>query len=113
MRLLAIIAALLTAFASPAETLREVLKTNGIPETTFNASELDGSVNAAAAIEDNRVLVVYMRVDKSNMFTGDPLLIQFNRKSGAITRTEIKPEDTDRCCGSPDDVQVIGEYLVL
>ena len=113
MRLLAIIATLLIALASPAQTLRDVLKTNGIPESTFNASELDGNVNAAAAIKDNRVLVVYMRVDKSNMFTGDPLLIQFNRNSRAIVRTEIKPEDTDRCCGSPDNVQVIGEYLVL
>ena len=113
MRLPALIAVLLIGFASRAQTLREILRANSIPEKSFTSSELDGNVNAAAAAKRDRVLVVYMRVDKNNMFTGDPQLVQFSRDSGDVVRTEIKPEDTNLCCGSPLGIDFFGEYVVL
>ena len=113
MRLLGLIAALLIAVATPAQTLQEVLKTNGIPKTAFPASELGGVVNAAATVRGNRVLVVYMRVDKNNIFTGNPRLVQVNRDSGVVVRSDVKPEDTDRCCGSPDGIEFAGSFVIL
>lgn len=113
MRSLGFIAALLIALTSPAQTLRDVLKTNGIPENAFSASELDRNVNAATAVKDQRILVVYLSVDKNNMFTGNPQLLLFDRTSGQIHRSEIKPEDKDRCCGSPDSVEFIGDFVIL
>jgi hypothetical protein len=70
-------------------------------------------VNAASAVKGNRVLVVYLRVDKDNLLTGDPQLIQFSRDSGAVSLSEVKPENADLCCGSPNDVEMIGGYVVL
>jgi len=113
MRLLGFIAAILIALTSPAQTLRDVLKANGIAEATFNASELNGHVNAAAAVKDARVVIVYLPIGKDNLLSGDPLLIQFNRTSGAIVRTEVKPEDANLCCGSPNSVEFIGQYVFL
>jgi len=113
MRLIALIAVLLIALTSPAQTLREVLKTNGIPVTTFDGAELDGNVNAAAAVKDNQVLVVYMQVDKKSMFTGEPKLIQYNRNSGTVIRTEVKPEDANLCCGSPEDISLVDDFAIV
>jgi len=113
MRLLGLIAVFLVALTSPAETLRQILKANGIPETTFSDAELDGYVNAATAMKDNRVLVAYLRVDENNVLTGNPHLIQFNRTSAKVLRSDVKPEDTARCCGSPESIDFIGDFAFV
>lgn len=112
MRLLGLITVLIVALTSPAETLRDVLKSNGVPESAFSRAELDGSVNAAAAAKNNRVLVVYLRLDNNGLI-GNPQLVQFKRDSGALVRSGVKPEDEDRCCGSPDGVEFVGDFAIL
>jgi len=113
MRLLGLIVALLIAMTSPAETLRQVLKTNGIPDSTFSKADLDGNVNTAAVANADRVFVAYLRADDNNLLTGNPQVIQFERRSGIILRSEVKPEDADRCCGSPEGVEFIGDLVIL
>ena len=113
MRMVGFIAVFLFALASSAETLRQVLKTNGIPESRFSSSELDGEVSAAADVKGTRVLLVYLRVEKDNILTRDPQLVQFDRDSGAVARLELKPEDTDLCCGSPNGVEFVGDFSIL
>lgn len=112
MRMLVLIAALLIALSSPAETLREVFKSNGIPEVSFSKVELDENVNGAAANNEAYVLVVYVRVN-GNLLSGYPQLVRYDRHSGAIRRLEIKPEDEDECCGAPGDVEFIGDFAIL
>ncbi|MFZ0746691.1 MAG: hypothetical protein WAM85_19950 [Terracidiphilus sp.] len=112
MRMFVLIAALLIALSSRAETLRDVLKSNGIPEVSFSKVDLDENVNGAAANEEAYVLVVYVRVI-GDLLTGYPQLVRYDRHSGAIRRSEIKPEDEDKCCGSPNSIEFIGDFAIL
>lgn len=113
MRLLCLFAAFLLAPASSAETLRHALMTNGDPQNIFSDSELDGNVNAAAAVKGDQGLVVYMRLDNSNLFTGNPQLVEFDRNSTTIHRSEVAPPNGSFCCGSPEEVTFVDDFAIV
>ena len=112
MRTLAVIAALVLALPSCAETLREFLQANAIPAKSFSKAELDEEVNGAAGSRNQSVMAVYVRI-QGDAVAGDPRLVRFDKDSGAVERAEIKPEDENMCCGSPDDISLIGDFAVL
>ncbi len=112
MRILTLIVALLLAVSSRAETLREFLKANAIPENSFSKSELLQEVNGAAGTEDGLVVAVYVRV-KGEELTGNPIVVRYDRNSAAIQRAEVKPEDEDMCCGSPDDLMLLHDFAII
>ena len=112
MRILTLIVALLLAVSSRAETLREFLKANAIPENYFSKSELMQEVNGAAGTEDGLVVAVYVRV-KGEELTGNPIVVRYDRNSAAIQRAEVKPEDEDMCCGSPDDLMLLHDFAII
>lgn len=112
MRSLALIAALLITLSCRAETLREFLKTSGIPDNNFSKAELDKEVNGAVGNNQQIVLAAYVRVE-GDQLTGNPRLVRYDRDSGAILRSEVKPEDEDMCCGSPEDINLIGDFAIL
>lgn len=112
MRTLALIFAILIALSSPAETLRDLLKNNGIPENSFSNIELDDNVNGTTGSKDPYVLIAYIRLN-GELLTGSPHLVRYDRKSGAILRSEVKPEDEVECCGSPEGIRFIGDFAVL
>src|SRR5579859_867320 len=112
MRTLVLVAALVLALTSPAETLREFLKSNRIPETSFSKAELGEGVNGSAASRNEIVLAAYVRL-KGELLSGNPHLVRFDGKSGAILRSDIKPEDEDTCCGSPEQIEFAGDFAIL
>src|SRR5579864_9538514 len=112
MRLLTLLAALLLAVSSRAETLRDFLQTSGIPDASFTRAELEEQINGSAGANQEIVLAAYVRV-KGDVLAGDPRLVRYDRKSGAIQRAEVKPEDEDRCCGSPDDLTLLGDFAII
>jgi hypothetical protein len=112
MRILTLLAALLLAVSSRAETLRAFLKTSGIPDASFTKAELDEEINGSAGANQEIVLAAYVRV-KGDEVVGDPRLVHYDRKSGAIQRAEVKPEDEDRCCGSPDDLMLLRDFAII
>ena len=112
MRTLALIAALVPALTTPAETLREFLKSNRIPETSFSKAELDEGVNGSVASRNEIVLAAYVRL-KGELLTGNPHMVRYDGKSGAILRSDIKPEDEDTCCGSPEQIEIAGDFAIL
>lgn len=113
MRALMLMATLLVVVTSSAETLRQVLKANGIPERAFSNAELDGNVNAAAAVTQGRVFVAYVRLDSKNLFTGNPQLVEFDPRSATILRADAEPQDTDLCCGSPESINFVDDFAIL
>jgi hypothetical protein len=112
MRKLALMVVLLLAISSRAETLRDVLKTGGIPEDKFTKAELDQEVNGWARHADQVVVAVYVRL-KGEMLTGNPQVVRYERNRGVIQRAEVKPEDEDFCCGSPGDIEFAGDFIIL
>ena len=112
MRALVLIVALLLALPASGETLREFLKANAIPANSFSKSELDEEINGAAGGHGPLTIAVYVRI-QGDVVAGDPRLVRFDKASGAVERAEVKPEDEDLCCGSPDDIAWIGDYAVL
>ena len=112
MRKLVWIATLLFALSSRAETLREFLKDNAIPANSFSKAELDEEINGASGAQNQSVIAVYVRI-KDDAVTGDPRVVRFDKNSGAVQRAEIKPDNEDLCCGSPLQVDLIGDYAFL
>jgi hypothetical protein len=112
MRTLVLMAAWLLAAPGSAETLREFLKANAIPATSFSKAELDEEINGATAQRDPIVLAAYVRI-QGDAVAGDPRLVRFDKASGTVQRAEVKPEDEGMCCGSPDDIALIGDFALL
>ncbi|HEV2448634.1 MAG TPA: hypothetical protein VGS58_22025, partial [Candidatus Sulfopaludibacter sp.] len=112
MRTLVLIAAWLLALPGSAETLREFLKANAIPATSFSKAELDEEVNGASGARNQSVMAVYVRI-KDDAVTGDPRVVRFDKNSGTVQRAEVKPENEDMCCGSPDGIELMGDFAVL
>ena len=112
MRTLALIAALLVVLPGSGETLREFLKNNAIPANSFSKAELDQEINGAAGGQGPVVIAVYVRI-QGDAVAGDPRLVRFDKISGAVERAEVKPENEDLCCGSPLQVDLMGDFTLL
>ena len=112
MRPHALIAVLLLVLPASAETLRELLDANSIPQTSFTAAELDQEINGNAARKDPYTVIAYMRL-KGEVLTGYPSLVRYDSSTGAVLHAEIKPDDPKTCCGSPGDITIVGDFVTV
>jgi len=114
MRILGWIAAILFAVlpCRSQTPLREQLKSGGIPADSFSKAELDEIVDGASANNDQHIYFVYVRT-KGEELIGYPQIVRYDRSNNKLLRAEIKPNDTDFCCGSPLGIAFTRSHLVV
>jgi hypothetical protein len=92
--------------------LREQLKTGGIPSSSFTDVELNEVVDGASAAGPLYVYFVYVRV-KGEALIGNPHLVRYDRSAGTTLRSDLQWDEKDGCCGSPDGIEFVDEYLLI
>lgn len=93
--------------------LREQLRVAGIPDTSFSKAELDEAVDSAGASKEPYLYFVYVRT-KGDSLVGNLHLVRYDEITGAILRSELQLKSEDPyCCGSPDGVEFLDDYLLL
>lgn len=112
MRVLALIAALVFVIPCRAETLRQLLTSAQIPLNSFGNAELNAQVNGVSGSDQQIVLAVYMLVTE-NSLVGNPQLARYDHATGSIQRSEVKPENTATCCGSPEGINWVGGFALV
>jgi len=115
MRILVGIAALLLAVlpCQSQTTLREQLKSAGIPEDSFSEAQLNEHVDGSSAGDEKFIYFVFMLRTHDGGLTGSPQFVRYNPSDKKLLRAEIKPKDTILCCGSPLGIELVGDYLLL
>jgi hypothetical protein len=93
-------------------TLREQLRSGGIPESSFSKAELDEIVDGHDGKNDRYIYFVYLRT-KGEMLTGHPHVLRYDRNTGAILRSELHFDEKAECCGAPDGLVFVDEYLLF
>jgi len=94
-------------------SLRKELTQAGIPLTSFSKAELDEIVDGAGASKDQYSYFVYLRT-KGEILTGNPQLLRYDDNTGTILRSDLKLKKEDPyCCGSPDGIEFVDDYLFL
>lgn len=93
-------------------TLGDRLRAAGIPQNSFSEVQLSELVDGISASEGPLVYFVYVR-RKGDLLTGFPQAVRYNSRDASLIRAEIKPENTDLCCGSPEGIEPIDDYLLL
>lgn len=93
-------------------SLRKELTEAGIPLTSFSKAELDEIVDGVSADKGQYVYFAYLRT-KGEMLTGFPLLLRYDQKTDTILRSELQLDEKDDCCGSPDGIEFVDDYLLL
>lgn len=94
-------------------TLREQLQADGIPESSFSKAELDEAVAGEGADKDQYLYFAYLRTNGEDQ-NGYPHLLRYDRNTGAILRSDLQPKEVDPyCCGSPDYIKFLDDYLFL
>ena len=106
----AFLALTVAVLACQAQTLRDELRTAGIPETQFPSAELGQTVNATSARGGTTTYLAYMRVDANQHFRGSPQVLRYDSATGMIARKELPPGDEERCCGSPLNITITHNY---
>lgn len=94
------------------ETVGELLRSNGIPQTQFSKIELAEKINGTAASKDGVTYAVYLKV-KEGLLVGGPQLVKYDQKSGSVLRSSIKVRDKDICCGSPEEIEFVDDHPIL
>ena len=113
MRALCLIIMLLCAAVSSAgQTLGDLLRDVGIPTTSFTKAELAEDINGSRGAKGQYVYAVYLQV-KGELLTGYPHLLRYDIKTGAILRSELKLDERDECCGSPDGIEFATDFVIL
>ncbi len=93
-------------------TLREQLQSRGIPENSFSETELNEVVDGVNASREPYVFVAYVRT-KGEVLTGYPRLVRYDQTTGTILRSDLKLDERDECCGAPDGIEFVDEYILL
>ena len=93
-------------------TLREQLQSGGIPASSFSKAELDEIVDGVSANKGQYVYFAYLRT-KGEMLTGYPHLLRYDQNTGAILRSELQLDKDDECCGAPDGIELVDDYILL
>jgi hypothetical protein len=93
-------------------TLREQLQDARIPSNHFSEAELNEVVDGTHDSKNQNIYFVYLRT-KGDSLTGLPQVVRYNMKDNMLLRAEIKPEDANICCGSPEGIDFIDDYLLL
>ncbi len=94
-------------------SLRMDLTEAGIPVTTFSKAELDELVDGTGASKNPYDYFVYVRRDGDSL-TGLPRLVRYDENTGEIIRSELQlKKDDPYCCGSPDGIKILDDYLLL
>jgi len=93
-------------------TLREELQDAGIPLNSFSEGDLNQKVDSLSAVDDGIVYFVYI-LRNGGELTGKPHLVRYDTSKGALLRAEVKPADDDRCCGSPEGIDFVDDFLLL
>lgn len=93
-------------------TLREQLQTAGIPVESFGKAQLDEVVDGAGASHGRFVSFVYLRT-RGEELIGFPQVIRFDTGSGLLLTSEVRPTDQELCCGAPDGIDFVDDYLLL
>ena len=115
MRILVSIAALLFAVlpCRAQSTLREQLKSAGIPEDSFSEVQLNEHVDGSSAGDKKFIYFVFILRTHDGDLTGFPQVVRYDTSDKKLLRAEIKPKDADLCCGSPLGIEFVENYLLL
>ena len=93
--------------------LREQLQSVGVPVDSFSRAELDEAVDGAGASKQPYVFFVYLRTN-GDLLTGIPHLVRYDQDTGVILRSDLQLKKEDPyCCGSPDGIKFLDDYLLL
>jgi hypothetical protein len=95
------------------QTLREQLRSAGIPQDSFSETQLNRPVDGSGAKDNQFIYFVFILRTNDGMLTGFPQVVRYDTSKGALLRAEVKPEDHDLCCGSPEGIDLIDDYLLL
>lgn len=93
-------------------TLREQLQDAGIPEKSFSEAELNQKVDGSETRNNQTIYFVYIRRNGDEL-TGNPQVVRYNIGDNVLLRSEIKPEDENLCCGSPEGMEIVDDFLLL
>jgi len=94
-------------------TLRENLQSVGIPVSSFSKAELDAAVDGTGASKQPYVYFVYKRREGDSLIDF-PHLVRYDDKTGTILKSELRLEEEDPfCCGSPEGIEFLDDYLLL
>jgi hypothetical protein len=91
--------------------LREQLQSAGIPEASFTEAQLNAPVDGATAENNQFVYLVYVVRTTDGDLTGQPQVVRYNSSTGAVIHGEVKPGDDPYCCGSPEGIDFLDDYL--
>lgn len=94
------------------DTLQKLLQSYGIPAKSFSQAELSEKINGAGEFNGGVAYAVFLKVDGETL-VGSPQVVRYDQKTGLVLRSTLRLDDKDTCCGSPDGIQIVDDYLVL
>lgn len=93
-------------------TLQEQLQDVGIPQKSFSEAELNQKVDGYSIRNDRTLYFVYIRRNGDELM-GEPQVVRYDTGKNALLRSEVKPEDENLCCGSPESIDIVDDFLLL
>jgi hypothetical protein len=103
---------LIIAPLCPAETLRHLLTSHGIPLTSFQESELSENVEGQAA-SNAQIIVLAYEFLKDKLLVVSLHMVSYNRASGAVIRRDLQVSETDICGQQLDGISFLEEFIQL
>jgi hypothetical protein len=102
------------AFRGDAQTLAKLLQSAGIPIESFSLVELGSTVNGSVTAGETYAYAIYRFVEGDRLI-GNPYLVRYQKTDRELKRVELNPQgdDKERCCGAPNSVDVVDDYVAL
>ncbi len=95
-----------------AGTLKELLLSHDVPIKQFSPLELSASVEGHGSSNAQQVLLAYRQLT-GELFAGPLHLLRYNKRTGAVVRSDAGLAGNDLCLGSIESVRFLGSFTLL